>query len=114
MIEQLITSFIASAAFGVIFNAPKESLVKCGFVGMTGWFVYYLLYVQDVSSIVATLVASLIVAVISQFFAKTFKMPIIIFSVAELFRLYQVGYRMTPCAILLKMIITWRFNLQLK
>ncbi len=91
MITQFITSFIASAAFGVIFNAPKESLVKCGFIGMAGWSVYYVLYSRDVSSIVATLVASLIVAIISQFFAKTYKMPVIIFSVAGIIPLVPGG-----------------------
>ena len=91
MITQLITSFIASAAFGVIFNAPKESLVKCGFIGMAGWFVYYMLYSQDVSSILATLVASLIVAIISQFFAKMYKMPVIIYSVAGIIPLVPGG-----------------------
>ncbi|KMY52065.1 threonine/serine exporter family protein [Peribacillus loiseleuriae] len=91
MITQLITSFIASAAFGVIFNAPKGSLVKCGFIGMAGWFVYYMLYSRDVSSIMATLVASLIVAIISQFFAKLYKMPVIIFSVAGIIPLVPGG-----------------------
>ncbi|MBA9027994.1 MULTISPECIES: threonine/serine exporter family protein [Bacillaceae] len=91
MIIQFITSFIASAAFGIIFNAPKETLVKCGFIGMAGWSVYYILYVRDVSSIVATLVASLVVAIISQFLAKLYKMPVIIFSVAGIIPLVPGG-----------------------
>lgn len=91
MIEQLITSFIASAAFGIIFSAPKESLVKCGFVGMAGWFLYYLLYSSNVSSIMATLAATLLVAIISQIFARFYKTPVIIFSVAGIIPLVPGG-----------------------
>jgi uncharacterized membrane protein YjjB (DUF3815 family) len=91
MLEQLITSFIASAAFGVLFNSPKESLIRCGIVGMAGWFVYYVLVAQNMSSVFATLAASLLVAVISQIFAKTFKMPVIIFSVSGIIPLVPGG-----------------------
>ena len=37
---QGIISFIAAAAFGVIFNAPRKSLIYCGLVGMVGWLVF--------------------------------------------------------------------------
>ena len=91
MLAQLVTSFIASAAFGIIFNAPRESLVKCGFTGMAGWVLYYLLVMRDISSIMATLAATLLVAVISQFFSRRYKTPIIIFSVAGIIPLVPGG-----------------------
>lgn len=73
MIAQLITSFIASAAFGVIFNVPKNSLLQCGFVGMLGWILYFALVENGINSIIATLASAFIVAVISQYFAKGIK-----------------------------------------
>ena len=82
MIAQLITSFIASAAFGVIFNVPKNSLFQCGFVGMLGWILYYALVENEINSIIATLASAFIVAVISQYFAKRYKTPITIFNVS--------------------------------
>lgn len=91
VLAQLVTSFIASAAFGIIFNAPRESLVKCGFTGMAGWVLYYLLVMRDISSIMATLAATLLVAVISQFFSRRYKTPIIIFSVAGIIPLVPGG-----------------------
>ncbi|WP_199880683.1 threonine/serine exporter family protein [Bacillus massiliglaciei] len=89
--EQLITSFIASAAFGVIFNAPKNSLVQCGLVGMAGWGLYFWIAEQGMNSIVATLAAAFVVSVISQSFAKRYKTPVIIFNVAGIIPLVPGG-----------------------
>lgn len=91
MIAQLITSFIASAAFGIIFNVPKNSLIQCGTVGMVGWFLYYYLVENDVNSIAATLAAAFLVAVISQYFAKRYKTPITIFNVSGIIPLVPGG-----------------------
>jgi uncharacterized membrane protein YjjB (DUF3815 family) len=90
-IEQLLTSFIAAAAFGIIFNAPKRSLIKCGVVGMFGWIIYIILVMYEYDTILATLVASFVVAVISQIFAKVYKAPVIIFSVAGVIPLVPGG-----------------------
>ncbi|CAM4039613.1 threonine/serine exporter family protein [Mesobacillus thioparans] len=90
-VEQLITSFIASAAFGIIFNAPRESLVKCGISGMVGWIVYFSLDKNGIGTVFATLLASFLIAVVSQFFAKAYRTPIIIFSVAGIIPLVPGG-----------------------
>ncbi|MCK1994662.1 threonine/serine exporter [Peribacillus muralis] len=91
MLAQLITSFIASAAFGIIFNVPKSSLFQCGLVGMIGWIVYYLLVENEINSIMATMASAFIVAVISQYFAKRFKTPITIFNVSGIIPLVPGG-----------------------
>ncbi|PLT35979.1 threonine/serine exporter family protein [Bacillus sp. V5-8f] len=91
MIAQLFTSFIASAAFGILFNVPKQSLIRCGFVGMAGWLLYFWLVWQSVDSIIATLAAAFLVAIISQVFAKMYKTPIIIFSVSGIIPLVPGG-----------------------
>ncbi|MFD0050734.1 threonine/serine exporter family protein [Actinomycetes bacterium NPDC127524] len=91
MLAQLITSFIASASFGIIFNVPKNSIVKCGLVGMLGWLLYYALVENNVNSVIATLAAAFLVAVISLVFAKTYKTPIIIFSVSGIIPLVPGG-----------------------
>lgn len=91
MIAQLITSFIASAAFGIIFNVPKNSLIQCGTVGMLGWLVYYYLVGKEINSIASTLAAAFLVAVISQYFAKRYKTPITIFNVSGIIPLVPGG-----------------------
>ncbi|MBM7704268.1 threonine/serine exporter family protein [Metabacillus iocasae] len=91
IVEQLVTSFIASAAFGVIFNAPKQSLLKCGLVGMGGWLIYTLFVYFNFDSVIATLIASIFVAIVSQMFAKIYRTPIIIFNVAGIIPLVPGG-----------------------
>ncbi len=90
MLAQLITSFIASVGFGIIFNAPRRSLFQCGIAGMLGWMVYVLLYTH-INPIAATLFATFIVGGISQIFARIYKTPIIIFSVAGVIPLVPGG-----------------------
>ena len=89
--EQLVTSFIASAAFVVLFNAPKESLFKCGLSGMFGWIVYFVLNTNGFGPIIGTLAAAFLIALISRVFAMIYKMPIIIFSVAGIIPLVPGG-----------------------
>ncbi|EDL64866.1 threonine/serine exporter family protein [Bacillus sp. SG-1] len=91
ILEQSITSFIASAAFGIIFNAPRESLVKCGIVGMIGWVIYFVMTVKGMDIVLATVTASFIIAVLSQVYSKIYKTPVIIFSVAGIIPLVPGG-----------------------
>ena len=91
-IQQLVTSFIASAAFGMIFNAPRSSLLQCGFAGMVGWMLYIWLKVDMlVTPVTATLVAAFWVTMISYYFAKKYKKPIIVFSVSGIIPLVPGG-----------------------
>ncbi|MDT3425718.1 uncharacterized membrane protein YjjB (DUF3815 family) [Paenibacillus forsythiae] len=90
MILQLIASFIASAMFCILFNTPKRTLFQCGLAGMLGWMVYLLLDPQW-KSVVATFFATVIVGAVSQIFARSFKMPVIIFSVGGIIPLVPGG-----------------------
>jgi uncharacterized membrane protein YjjB (DUF3815 family) len=91
LIEHLITSFVASAAFGIIFIAPVKTLIKCGFVGMVGWMIYIGITNYTMDSIFASIIASFTVAIISQIFAKVFKTPVIIFNVSGIIPLVPGG-----------------------
>ncbi|GGF71794.1 membrane protein [Paenibacillus albidus] len=90
MILQLITSFIAAATFCILFNAPKRALLQCGTAGMVGWVVYLLLD-ERWDTVIATFFATVVVGVVSQMFARSFKMPVIIFSVGGIIPLVPGG-----------------------
>jgi len=89
--EQLAMSFIATAAFGLIFNVPKKLLAHCGLVGMIGWFIYLLLVEYGLDSVPATFFAAFIVAVVSQLLARIYKTPMTIFSVSGIIPLVPGG-----------------------
>lgn len=91
IIEQLITSFIASASFVIIFNGQKRDIIKSGLVGMLGWIIYFSMTDYGIDSVPATLAASAFVSVISQLFSKKYKTPVIIFNVAGIIPLVPGG-----------------------
>lgn len=90
-IEQLITSFIASVGFGVIFNVPRNRLIQCGIVGVISWSIYFGLALYGMNIILASGVASFFVAIVSQLFSKYYRTPVIIFSVCGIIPLVPGG-----------------------
>ncbi|XJZ27865.1 threonine/serine exporter family protein [Bacillota bacterium Lsc_1132] len=91
VLAQLVTSFFATGAFGILFNAPKQSLIKCGLIGMGGWLIYYVLEDHYHDAVMATLAAALFVGVVSHILAKVYKTPVIIFSVSGIIPLVPGG-----------------------
>jgi uncharacterized membrane protein YjjB (DUF3815 family) len=89
--EQLIMSFFGTAGFAILFNVPRSTLPQCGFIGMVGWGVYYVLLQLPVNPIVAALGASFVVAVTSELFSRVYKTPVIVFSVAGIIPLVPGG-----------------------
>ncbi|WP_442597941.1 threonine/serine exporter family protein [Neobacillus sp. D3-1R] len=89
--EQLLTSFVATGAFGILFNIPKKSLIKCGFVGMVGWMIYYFMTYDHIDVVFATFLAAFSIGVMSQIFAKIYLTPSIIFSVSGIIPLVPGG-----------------------
>ncbi|SFE10601.1 Uncharacterized membrane protein YjjB, DUF3815 family [Lentibacillus persicus] len=88
---QLVTSFIAAAGFGIIFNAPRRALIQCGIVGMAGWVLYYTLAETGMDVVPATIFGAILAGVLSQFCAKLFKMPVIVISVSGIIPLVPGG-----------------------
>lgn len=90
-LSQLLFSFIASASFGIIFNAPRQSLIKCGIAGMIGWISYVILEDLNVDTVMASFVGAFFVALVGHIMAKVNRMPMIIFSVAGIIPLVPGG-----------------------
>ncbi len=88
---ELLFSFIATAGFGFLFNAPKRMLIQCGLVGVGGWMTYTLMVSSGIDTIQATFFGGFSVSMISYALAKFYKMPIIIFIVAGLIPLVPGG-----------------------
>ncbi|MCQ2373336.1 MAG: threonine/serine exporter family protein [Phascolarctobacterium sp.] len=73
-------SFIATAAFGVLFQAPKRTLAMCGLVGAIGWCIYkYLGTNLEYSSFYANFAATVALSVFAELFARVAKEPATIF-----------------------------------
>lgn len=75
-----IFSFLATAAFGILFQAPKRRLWMCGIVGAVGWCIFkFLMQDLEYTSFYANLVATVALSVLSELFARWAKEPSTIF-----------------------------------
>ncbi len=91
MIIQLLTNFIVSGAFAVIFNVPLKNILQCCIVGMVGRLLHSSLMIYDYDTVQATLIASISIGVISRIFAKIYKVPVIVFSISGILPLVPGG-----------------------
>ncbi|MCD8500998.1 MAG: threonine/serine exporter family protein [Bacillaceae bacterium] len=81
MVLELFICFIATASYGIIFSAPKKSLILGGFIGMIAWIVYRTLPSYGVTTVFATSIASVITASISHYLARKLRFPATVFSI---------------------------------
>ncbi len=58
---------------------------------MVGWMIYFGLYESTNDSVFSSIIASFFIAIISQFFAKAYKTPVIIYNVSGIIPLVPGG-----------------------
>ena len=91
-ILQALLSFVATACFGVVFNAPTKVIPYCGLIGSVCWSIYYMLTSwKGIEMIQATFVSAFLVAIIAHLLARTRKLPVIVFSVSGIIPLVPGG-----------------------
>ena len=77
----IVESFLATLAYAVLFNVPKQYYTTCGITGLSGWIVY-LAMCQVTTVALASFVGTLAVVLISRIFTVRKKCPITIFLVS--------------------------------
>lgn len=82
----IVTSFVGTVAFSIIFNVPYKYYIWCGLTGMSGWLVYCIIYTEN-SVAIATFFAAVVVVLMSRVLAVYQRCPITIFLVAGIFPL---------------------------
>ena len=91
IIQHLVLSFVATACFGVIFNAPIKAIPYCGLVGMVGWTLNFMLGEVGIESIHAAFICAFIVAIVAHIFARRYRLPMIVFSVSGIIPIVPGG-----------------------
>ena len=79
MLIQGLSAFFATAAFSIIFYLPKKYLIQAGMTGSAGWFVYLISLKLLEDKVLATLIATLFVALASHILARIYKTPVTMF-----------------------------------
>lgn len=72
-----IYAFISTAGFSVLFNIPKDCIIKASFIGAVGWTVYSIF--PSESTIMTAFFASLTIGILGEIFSRIFKEPVTIF-----------------------------------
>ena len=79
----IVESFLATLAYAVLFNVPKQYYTACGITGMAGWLLY-LAMCQVTTVALASFVGTLAVVLISRIFTVRKKCPITIFLTGQM------------------------------
>ena len=79
-----VGSFLASVAFGVMFNIKYEKLWLAGFTGMVGGFIYSICLQNGYSDLSANFIAAICFTICAEILARTVKTPVTTFIVCAL------------------------------
>lgn len=86
IIADVISSFIGTIGFSILYNVPKKYYIGCGVTGMLGWMLY-LFIDRFFSPTISTFFATILVVLMARMLAVWSKCPITIFLVPGIFPL---------------------------
>ena len=87
IILEFIVAMFATISFAILFNAPRKEVVCCGLTGALGWVVYYTMTQQGIHLVLASLVATFCLTVLSRAFAVIRKSPVTVYLLPGIFPL---------------------------
>lgn len=78
---QILAAGIGTVAFGALFGVPSKYYSYCGLIGTSGWAVYVFLWMRTGfwSEAVVVFLATVLVILMSRFFAVRERCPVTIF-----------------------------------
>ena len=78
---QILAAGIGTVAFGALFGVPSKDYPYCGLIGASGWAVYVFLWMRTGfwSEAVVVFLATVLVILMSRFFAVRERCPVTIF-----------------------------------
>ncbi|MBQ8799995.1 MAG: threonine/serine exporter family protein [Lachnospiraceae bacterium] len=81
LILQVVSAFVGVVTLAVVFQVPKQYLWPAGVTGAAGWLVYLVIKESLGNDMFAAFFATVLVAVLSQIFARVLKAPVTIYLV---------------------------------
>jgi uncharacterized membrane protein YjjB (DUF3815 family) len=91
MIIEVLSAFISSFAFGIVFNIKGKNLFFSALCGALGWFIYKFSIKVGSSDTTALFWAAVGLSVYSEVFARILKTPVTTFVIAALIPLVPGG-----------------------
>ncbi|MBF8982799.1 threonine/serine exporter family protein [Lutibacter sp. B2] len=78
-LKQFLFSFLSTVGFSIIFNVPKKSIFYASLIGGIGWTIYFHLKSVTSSIMFALFIASIVIGILGEIFARIDKKPVTIF-----------------------------------
>lgn len=91
IILHVLFSFLSTVTFGILTNVPRRALVACGITGAAGWMMFHLSQPLGAGIGFANFLGAITVGLISIFFSRKKRMPMIIFNIPSLVPLVPGG-----------------------
>ena len=84
---QILAAGIGTVAFGALFGVPSKYYPYCGLIGASGWAVYVFLWMRTGfwSEAVVVFLATVLVILMSRFFAVRERCPVTIFLICGIY-----------------------------
>lgn len=79
IIKQLFFAFLCTVGFSVIFNVPRDSIIKAGIIGAIGWFFFIETNEIFFSTVSSSFAGALVVGILGETSARLFKKPATIY-----------------------------------
>lgn len=101
LIVHVISAFVATVGFSILFNVQRRHLLICGLVGAVGWGVYIVGTQMGYSEVLSTFIAAVVVSQSSYYLAKKRRAPVTVFLIAGIIPLVPgVGLYRTMYSLL--------------
>lgn len=91
MVIQAIASILASLGFAILFNVRGNRLITASLIGGIGGLTYYLFVQFEYGEVIALFIASMLISVLSEVFARVHKCPVTTFLLCALIPLVPGG-----------------------
>lgn len=91
MVYQGLAAILASLGFAILFNIRGDKLITASFIGGVGGITYYICVQLGYSQVVALFIASMIISIFSEVFARILKCPVTTFLICALIPLVPGG-----------------------
>lgn len=78
-LNHLFFSFISTLGFTIMFNIPKNQIIRASIIGSTGWLIFHFYSTQSNSPIIAAFWGALAVGILGELLARIKKQPATIF-----------------------------------
>ena len=81
IIIQMIAGMVSCIGFAYLFNCPKQHILHSSFAGGLGWLAYYYSRQWGCSNMVATLLGTIVLSFVCEWFARKFKDAVTVFTI---------------------------------